>query len=162
MNYPSKLKPPIFFILTAAFIIAAGIAILIFSEMGILSKDAFKIYQVVLFSHASFENTILLFRTKNYGFIPVVLLHLNLGVINFIYLFTNAPVILVPFSVAMIPLVIITLYNYFTKKVSFRHRKVLELAAKPINNTTDGFTPRPYPVGEVNFKRMRSLNLLNS
>ena len=153
MNYPSKLKPPIFFILTAILIIGAGIVILIFSEMGILSSDAFKIYQVILFAHASFENTVLFARTRNYGLIPAILLHLNLGTINFIYLFTNEFIVLAPFSVLLFLLVIITLYNYFTKKVSYRHRKVFELAARPVEKTTDGFTPRPYPVGEVHFKK---------
>ena len=153
MNYPSKLKPPIFFILTAIFIIASGIAILIYSEMGLLSKDAFKIYQIVLFTHASFENGLQLFRTKNYGFIPIVLFHFDLAVTNFIYLFTNAVIILAPFSIAIIPLVIITLYNHITKKVSYRYRKVFELAAKPVTQITDGFTPRPYPVGESDFQK---------
>lgn len=153
MNYPSKLKPPIFFIFTAILIIGAGIVIFVFSEMGILSSDAFKIYQVILFAHASFENAVLFARTRNYGLIPAILLHLNLGAINFIYLFTNEFIVLAPFSFVLFLLVVITLYNYFTKKVSYRHRKVFELAARPVEKTTDGFTPRPYPIGEVQFKK---------
>ena len=76
-------------------------------------------------------------------------MHFNLGLVNFLALFTVSKIILAPFSIAMLVLMIVTLYNYITKKVSFRHRKVLELAARPVENITDGFTARPYPIGAV-------------
>lgn len=50
-------------------------------------------------------------------------------------------------------LLIIYLVFLFRKKYTFRYRNILELAAKPVNDTSDGFTPRPFPVGKSKYTK---------
>jgi hypothetical protein len=42
---------------------------------------------------------------------------------------------------------------WITKKVKWRFREVLELAAVPVNETTNGFTPRPRPLGKMEYSK---------
>jgi uncharacterized membrane protein len=51
-------------------------------------------------------------------------------------------------------LLLVLIFHFFLlAKVrnQWRAREILELAAKPINETTDGFTERPFPAGEIKF-----------
>lgn len=149
----SKLKPPGFLIITAVLIAAAGISILIFSEMGIFDKTSLRIYELIVFSHASFENAILLFRSKNKAFIPVVTLYLIVVCASLQALFIVSETVIMALVILAVPLVPIVIYVYAAKKISFRQRKVLETAARPVNETADGFTPRPLSAGEIKFTR---------
>lgn len=36
-----------------------------------------------------------------------------------------------------------------TKRINWRYREILELAAKPVKDTANGFTARPYPAGQT-------------
>lgn len=121
--------------------------------MGVLSKQAYQIYIVILFAHASYQNIVLLRRTKNKNFIPFVLLYFTMVVANFVALFFNEFKLLIPFAIIVIPLTFCVLYILVTKKISYRHGQVFELAAKPVEENADGFTPRPYPVGDAEFSR---------
>ena len=49
-----------------------------------------------------------------------------------------AALFMVPFVVTLIK-----------KKINWRYREVLELAAKPVEGKADGFTNRPYPAGNI-------------
>jgi len=42
-------------------------------------------------------------------------------------------------------------YLWFTKRLKWRIREILELAAAPIEDTTNGFTPRPRPLGKADY-----------
>ena len=148
-----KLKPPGFLIITAVLIIAAGIIILIFSEMGLFGKNSLRIYEIIIFTHAGFENTILLFRSRNKAFTPVVLLYINAAAVNFLALFSASETVLIILGIISALLVPVVIYVYASKKISFRQRKVLETAAKPVNEAADGFTPRPLSAGEIQFSR---------
>lgn len=44
---------------------------------------------------------------------------------------------------------------YVNHKFSTRYRRLLELAAKSVEGTTDGYTPRPYPAGKLNIEPSR-------
>jgi hypothetical protein len=44
-----------------------------------------------------------------------------------------------------------TFYLWFTKRLKWRIREILELAAAPVTETTNGFTPRPRPLGKAEY-----------
>ena len=44
-----------------------------------------------------------------------------------------------------------------TKRLKWRGREILELAAEPVEETGDGYTPRPRPVGRVDFGKREIL-----
>ena len=54
--------------------------------------------------------------------------------------------------VCFICTLILNAYNIFTRKVKWRKREILELAAFPVNENTNGFSERPKPVGKKDFK----------
>ena len=56
------------------------------------------------------------------------------------------------FMVCFICTLILNAYNIFTRKVKWRKREILELAAFPVNENTNGFSERPKPVGKKDFK----------
>ena len=37
----------------------------------------------------------------------------------------------------------------FKRKIKWRYREILELAARSVRSTEDGFTPRPFPAGKI-------------
>jgi len=49
---------------------------------------------------------------------------------------------------------ICTAYILITKRIKPREREILELAAKPVNEAEDGFTPRPYISGKIEFSQI--------
>jgi hypothetical protein len=48
---------------------------------------------------------------------------------------------------------------FISKKINWRYREILELAAKPVDGAADGFTPRPFPSGSADYKRQDVLDL---
>jgi hypothetical protein len=46
-----------------------------------------------------------------------------------------------------------TMYLWITKQLKWRIRELLELAAAPVDATTDGFTPRPRPQGRADYSK---------
>jgi hypothetical protein len=45
-------------------------------------------------------------------------------------------------------------YLWFTKRLKWRLRELLEIAAAPIDDTTNGFTPRPRPMGRADYSKV--------
>ncbi len=151
---PSKLKPPIFVIITAILIVIVGSIIFIFSEIGLLSKETAWIFTVVIFTHAIFDNVIRLIKTKNMAFLSTILLFSDIAAINLLFaLHINKDYWTVPLGTGFFIFAIFSFYISFSKKIKPRYRQVLELAAKPIDGTADGFTPRPFSVGHASYSK---------
>jgi len=53
---------------------------------------------------------------------------------------------------------ILMIFVTITKKVKWRGREIFELAAEPVDDTGDGYTPRPRPVGRVEFTQREILS----
>ena len=62
--------------------------------------------------------------------------------------------------VALLLLTVLIFHFYILAKDrnQWRSRKILDLAAKPINESADGFTSRPYPAGETKFTKEQIKN----
>lgn len=48
---------------------------------------------------------------------------------------------------------------FVSKKINWRYREILELAARPVEGTADGYTPRPFPSGSADYTRQDALGL---
>jgi len=53
---------------------------------------------------------------------------------------------------------VLIVYLAATKKIKWRGREVLELAAEPVEETGNGYTPRPRPVGKINISKQEILS----
>ena len=47
----------------------------------------------------------------------------------------------------------------FSKRINWRYKEILQLAARPVSGTADGFTPRPFPTGTAEFSREEAKGL---
>ncbi len=47
----------------------------------------------------------------------------------------------------------------FSRQINWRYRDILELAARPVQDTSNGFTPRPFPSGQADYTREEVLGL---
>ena len=56
-----------------------------------------------------------------------------------------------PLIFLLIIMMIVLIYIMFSKKLKWRGREILELAARHVNETTNGFTERPRPIDRIEF-----------
>ncbi|MBD3287249.1 hypothetical protein GF337_00460 [candidate division KSB1 bacterium] len=50
---------------------------------------------------------------------------------------------------------------YINHKFSSHYRRLLELAARPVNSVNDGFTPRPFPAGNLPLNKEKLFDFTN-
>jgi hypothetical protein len=55
------------------------------------------------------------------------------------------------FKVLTLPCIGVLIYMMVTRRAKWRGRDILELAAAPVDDVTDGFTERPYPSGKADY-----------
>jgi len=92
------------------------------------------------------------FRTKNTGFLWLALAFFFITVFAGQIAFTgldNPRTQNIPFIVAIIFAGIIIIYLFVGKKLKWRTREILELAAMPVSETKNGFSGRPLPSGKI-------------
>ncbi|MCD4788588.1 MAG: hypothetical protein K8R37_01210 [Bacteroidales bacterium] len=97
------------------------------------------------------------FRTKNTGFIWLSLAFFFITVFAGKIAYTgldNPRTENLPFIVAVIFASIIIIYLFVGKKLKWRTREILELAAMPVSDTKNGFTERPLPSGKIDGTQM--------
>ena len=94
----------------------------------------------------------LLIRTKNSAYLLMALAFLLITVFALfiaIYGLEQSREQVVPLAAGVIVAAILILYIVFTRKIKWRTREMLELAAMPVNETKNGYTERPHPMGKV-------------
>jgi hypothetical protein len=98
-------------------------------------------------------------RTGNSGFVVSALYQASAGW----FLFTN-PILLHRKSPVTVFFLVLTLFFLVwliflivTKKIKWRGREVLELAAAPVEKMDNGYTPRPLPAGKTEFTQRQIL-----
>lgn len=94
----------------------------------------------------------LYFRTKNTAYLTMAFAFLIITVFALyvaIFGLNRSKEYLVPLAVGVIFSAGIILYIVFSKKIKWRTREMLELAAMPVRDTKDGFTERPLPTGTI-------------
>ena len=92
----------------------------------------------------------LLFRTMNKYFMVPVLSGVFYIAANLFRVFYSES-LAEYFLIATLFFLAILVYIVLTRKIKFRGREILELAAQPVNEEADGFTARPYVSGEAYF-----------
>lgn len=56
-----------------------------------------------------------------------------------------------PLVILMASLMVLLIYVLLTKKLKWRGREMLELAAQHVSDTSEGFTDRPKPLGRIDY-----------
>ena len=96
---------------------------------------------------------ITLLRTQNLSFLVVALFQIVAGILMF-YSPTMVKGDLEPVMVAVVALTVFLMIWAGTlmigKRLKWRGREILELAAAPVDEIGNGYTPRPLPAGKTN------------
>ncbi|MBE0676738.1 MAG: hypothetical protein IH591_18930 [Bacteroidales bacterium] len=56
---------------------------------------------------------------------------------------------------------IATMYHLFNRKLRWRGQEILELAAMPIEDTGNNYTPRPRPAGKIEVSKTEMVRFVN-
>jgi phosphate starvation-inducible membrane PsiE len=134
-----------------AALVGAALAGVFFGPPG-----AYTFLAAVFFLYAAY--TFLTFiRTHNTGFIVVALFQVSGGLVSALRLPTTVrshgfglPALLVACAILLLAWTVILAV---TKRIKWRGREVLELAASTVEQTQNGYTGRPMPVGKTDLTR---------
>ena len=143
-----KLKPAgatVFWSTAAIILILAGVR-LFFEEIG------FRVAIGTMMAAMCIIHLVIIIRIRNLVYLIPFLFYI-LGALTFLSKNTE-PVNLVPFFAAGAGVAyLFLLWALFTRRMKFRYREILELAARPVEGSDNGFTPRPYPAGEATYTK---------
>ena len=153
MYFFRKLKPPAFNYETIVGIVFAVIFLflLVFFSLyvvfGFMSLF-FLVYTVLLF--------IVFIRTLNVGYLVLTITMLLDGLFSasVAYLGMGGDEMItriLAFSIIIPSIVLVIMI--FNRKMKWRSREMLELAALPVKETSNGFTNRPLPLGKADFTK---------
>jgi len=152
MNNSIKLKPNSPFWITLGVALIAMLLLIILFSTGFISEKTFQFGVSIILFVASLHHFVLFMRTKNSGFFIFMLFYFNISMLQLILAIDYDPM-KIPLIITIIPLIILFFYTLFSKKTTIHYKKILELAAKPVDDTANGFTQRPYPAGEATYTR---------
>jgi len=63
------------------------------------------------------------------------------------------------FAIASAFFLLAFIFVLISKRINWRYKEILQLAAKPVIGTADGFTARPFPTGTTKFTRKDAIGL---
>jgi len=133
------------------------LSFLFISLLLTLGEFTFQVSFAIIMSLAALLHLLLMFRTRNASY-SVPFVFYIFGALTFYSLsMDNSFVILFAASGSFI-FFFLLMYTLSTKKIKWRHREVLELAARSVKETEDGYTSRPYPITKVNYSIDQILN----
>jgi hypothetical protein len=118
----------------------------------IFGRETFYVIVSILTALAALIHILAFIRTKNPNFLIAVLFYGFIFLGLQIFMIPDRPETLL-FVIGMVILGGVLIYIMATRRLKWRHREVLELAARPVSDSADGFTPRPYPAGEASYTK---------
>lgn len=99
-------------------------------------------------------NFILFLRTQYKKILVLVAFFFDAGILSFSIIYLNRGgdcAISILFLFATLFFLVWTINLTLNKKLKFRGRDILELAAQPVEGADNGFTGRPFPVGKTQY-----------
>ena len=148
MEKPGKLKTSNWGIVIFTLLI---VAILSCSAI-FFGKTVFYTVLCVIPLLAAITHFVSFLRTKNWGHLIPMLFYVFIVLLFFPALAFNQQTRVILAACALILFVgeIIVLSS---KRINWRYREILELAAYPVEESYDGFTPRAFPAGEAQYTK---------
>lgn len=132
-------------------IILGVLMLIIYANKNISKEAAIGIWGLAVFLNAPISLGEYL-KTRNFGFMWAFLFQITAALFAVLVLFKGFDMNHWLFGSLVLSLLvfgILGIYANFSKKTKWRYREVLELAARPVSEVSDGFTNRPKPIGQV-------------
>ena len=157
MIFFRKLKPPVLRIESVIGITVGLFAFLLVLLMGFYM--AFALIALATFTSAIL-GLLIFIRTMNPNFLVMTIFFAcSTSLFVSIILFgieEGIPITIIQ-SIIAILLTVWVVYIVFTRKLKWRTREILELAALPVQETSAGYTQRPLPVGRISSSKSEIL-----
>ena len=136
---------------TAHILLPIVLLSILFSFIGLVFGEwTFRFVLAGLLATAALIELITLLRTRNpVYFIPLIFYTTDALVFYLPPTIHPAATIIIA-STALISFILLMIV-LFTRKLKWRYREVLEMAARSVTQTADGFTDRPYPAGKQEY-----------
>jgi hypothetical protein len=116
------------------------------------SKEVFYTVFCVMPFLAALAHFVSFLRTKNWGHLIPMLFYVFFVLIFFPSLVFEKQTRIILAACAML-LFIGQILVLSSKRINWRYREILELAANPVDESADGFTPRAFPAGEARYTK---------
>ena len=124
---------------------------------GVIREVTFHFLLTILMTMAALLHMVFLTRTRNRDYF-VPLLFYFFSALTFVSLSFTFHLLTGFFAVSALLLFILFMRLLVMRRIKWRYREVLELAASAVNETKNGFTPRPFPAGKVDFNKEDLIN----
>jgi hypothetical protein len=148
MEKPAKLKSSDWRYIVFTLLI---VAILIGCHM-LFGKEVFYYVLCVMPFLAALAHFVSFLKTKNWGHLIPMLFYVFIVLIFFPPLDFGKQTRIILAACAMI-LFIGEIIVLSSKRINWRHREILELAAYPVEESGNGFTPRAFPAGGASYTK---------
>jgi len=125
--------------------IVAGIIAIFAGEMN------FRVILVALFIGMGLFHLIFLLRLGNPFHLVPMLFYLS-GSATFVSAQYAGKIITTALAAVSGGLFLLFMWVLIKRRIKWRYREVLELAARSVRSAKDGYTDRPFPAGEINVK----------
>jgi hypothetical protein len=109
-------------------------------------KEVFYYAMCVMPFLAALAHFVSFLRTKNWGHLIPMLFYVFF-ILAFFPPLTQSPKTRLLFGVIAGIFFVGEIFVLSSKRINWRYREILELAARPVDESADGFTPRPFPAG---------------
>jgi len=151
MNFIRKLRPASFTIEHMIGLISLMVFIILLIFFGF--QKAYGVFALIGAFYVVI-NIILYFKTRNTGYIVLTLMFLCIIVFAstiFLYGIDENKALPQALGAITVFMGLWVVYIMATKKLKWRTRELLEIAAMPVKDTQNGYTERPLAVGEINY-----------
>jgi hypothetical protein len=153
MYYPAKLKTN----WKVTGLMPAFIALVLFGFASVFfgMANGLKILGLVFLIYSVFQ-FIAAYRTKNIGYLISALYILSFGLyLNAVYFYNkiHLPPLAQFFFVIVLAFLVWLIYLLVTKRIKWRGREIMELAAREISQGEDSYTDRPRPVTQLEYTK---------
>jgi hypothetical protein len=146
MEMSMKLKPA-----GAAFLWATLVIVVILAGVWLLFEEiTFRLVIGAMMAGGCLMHAGIIARIRNPVYLVPLLFYL-FGALTFLTNDTRMESLVPVFAGAAVIAYIFFLWALITRRIKWRYREILELAARPIEGSDDGFTARPYPAGEASY-----------
>ena len=142
MDKPTKLKTSGWGYILFTLLI---VAVLICAEV-FFGKETFYYVLCVMPFLAALAHLVSFLRTKNWGHLIPMFFYVFI-ILTFFPPLTHNQTTRLVFGVLAGILFFGEIFVLSSKRINWRYREILELAAKSVDESADGFTPRPFPGG---------------
>jgi len=157
MHFFRKLKPPTLGIESIIGITVGLFALLLVFVMGLYM--VFALVALITFVYVVLD-FIIFIRTMNSNYLVMTLFFMSctsLSISVILFGLEASYPISVMIAIILILFSIWVVYLVFTRKLKWRTREILELAALPVQETSAGYTQRPLPVGRISSSKSEIL-----